>query len=44
MIAAAAMAGSSLFVAGALAAGDEADATRKTGELLAAVQRFTRSR
>lgn len=31
-------------VAGALAAGDAEDAARKTDELLAAVQRFTRSR
>ena len=31
-------------VAGALASGDAADAARKTEELLAAVQRFTRSR
>ena len=30
-------------VAGALASGDVADATRKADELLAAVQRFTRS-
>jgi DNA-binding FrmR family transcriptional regulator len=31
-------------VAGALAAGDEADAKQKTSELLEAVHRFTRSR
>ena len=31
-------------VAGALASGDEADATQKTEELLTAVQRFARTR
>ncbi len=32
------------FVAGALASGDEAEARAKTDELLAAVQRFTKTR